>query len=112
MFFEFEVFDFGGDLLVDFVEVGLIESDMIESDVLKELIEIWLVEEGEFLFLIKILLLDGVEKGFTVFEGIAIVEEDDFEEGVVGMGGFDLLLRIGFEFIMAEIFLVGGSVGG
>jgi hypothetical protein len=61
-----------------------------------------LVEEGEFLFFVKVLLFDGVEESLAVFEGVAVVKEDDFEEGVVGMGGFELLFGIGFDFVLAE----------
>ena len=85
MFFEFEVFNFGSDFTVDFIKMGLIEIDLIESEIFKQLAEIFMAKQSHFLLFIRILFLDGFKKGLTIFEGMTVVQKNDFEKRIIGM---------------------------
>jgi hypothetical protein len=106
------VFNFGSDFTVDFIEMSLIESDLIESEIFKELAEIFLVKQRHFLLFIGILFLDGLKKGLTIFEGMTVVQKNDFEKRMIGMGCLDLLFRVCFEALVADGLFVIYSVGG
>ncbi len=97
--------------MIDFIEMSLIKVDLLESEVFKELGEIFLVKQRELLLFFEILFLNGFEESLAVFEGMAVVEENNFEERVVGMRCFDLLFGICFEALVAEGLFMVWSVG-
>jgi hypothetical protein len=72
--------------------------------------KILLVEEGKFIFFLKVLLLDGVKESLTVFKGIPVVKKNNFDQGIVQIRGIDFLLGIEFLFLMDQCFFL--SVGG
>lgn len=91
--------------------MGLIESDLIESEIFKQLAEIFLAKQRQLLLFIRILFLDGFKKGLTIFEGMTVVQKNDFEKRIIGMRRLDLLFRICLEAFIANGLFVVCSVG-
>jgi hypothetical protein len=106
------VFNFGSDFTVDFIKMGLIEIDLIESEIFKQLAEIFMAKQSHFLLFIRILFLNGFKKGLTIFEGMTVVQKNDFEKRIIGMRCLDLLFRVCFEALVAYGLFVVYSVGG